>query len=131
METPLKSTLPPVPPLPAPRLTQSRPGVSLLQPLSRRGVGPGLILLVPQLQRPVLTIENGIPSPLVKWAEEGYVVVALDTAALQDQDQAKDLFLCAAKLISDSECCEPKDCIGLIGTVTLGRIHLLAVFADS
>ena len=118
METPQKSTLPPVPPLPAPRLTQPRPGVSLLQPLSRRGVGPGLILLVPQLQQPLLTIENGVPSPLVKWAEEGYVVVALDTAALQDHEQTKDLLLCAAKLISDSECCEPNHRIGLVGTVT-------------
>ena len=68
--------LPPLPPLPTPQLEQPLPSVSLLLPLSRRGTGPGLILLLPDLGQNILLIENGIPSPLVKWAEESYVVAA-------------------------------------------------------
>jgi carboxymethylenebutenolidase len=49
---------------------------TLVKPLTRRGYGPGMIILVPDDQRESpIEIENGIPSLRMKWAEEGYCVV--------------------------------------------------------
>ncbi|KAB8268090.1 LEA domain protein [Aspergillus minisclerotigenes] len=76
---------PPVP-LPAAQVESIRDGISLLPPLSRRGRGPGLILILPDghsgVNREALE-KNGTPPPLSKWAEEGYVVVEILTSALQ------------------------------------------------
>ncbi|KAF5853669.1 hypothetical protein GGP41_006456 [Bipolaris sorokiniana] len=67
-------------PLPVTSLTRLAPGVILSQPLSRKGSGPGLIVLVNQsgaTNDTTLRIENGVPSPLMKWGEESYTVVEL------------------------------------------------------
>lgn len=109
------TSLPPVPPLPTPRLDHPLPGVSLLLPLSRRGTGPGLILLLPDLERPILSIENGIPSPLVKWAEESYVVAAIDVSVLRSLAETEDLLRRVAQLLNQSSACDLKDRIGLVG----------------
>lgn len=84
-------------------------------PLSRRGHGPGLILLVPEgldLTGHSKTLD---PPPLQKWAEEGYAVAqilvsdGLDfKAALEDVRQA------LAKL----EECDSGECMGLICKLT-------------
>ncbi|CAJ0544607.1 Ff.00g037010.m01.CDS01 [Fusarium sp. VM40] len=66
-------------PLPAPELKVVRPGISLLPPLSRRGHGPGLVVLTPA-SGDVLEIKDGVPSVLVKWAEEGYTVVQIESS---------------------------------------------------
>ncbi|KAJ6151218.1 hypothetical protein N7470_007812 [Penicillium chermesinum] len=105
---------PPVPPLPKPHLEEPLPGVTLLQPLSRRGTGPGLVLLLPDLNRPPLSIENGVPSPLVKWAEESYVVAAINTSALQDPGQAKRLIAAVVQILNDNATCDLKDRVGLV-----------------
>ncbi|KAF0642663.1 hypothetical protein FPSE5266_05572 [Fusarium pseudograminearum] len=76
-------------PLPTPQLKAVRPGVSLLPPLSRRGHGPGLVVLTPT-SGDLLKIEDGVPSVLIKWAEEGYTVVQIDASALEDGD-SKDV----------------------------------------
>ncbi|KAF5672051.1 carboxymethylenebutenolidase [Fusarium heterosporum] len=69
---------------PAP-LPQAKPqaiaeGITLLPPLSRRGHGPGLIILSTDSERHLEIIE-GVPSALVKWAEEGYAVVEIQARA--------------------------------------------------
>ncbi|KAM6519002.1 hypothetical protein FALCPG4_012658 [Fusarium falciforme] len=74
-------TKPPAP-LPTPQLKDIRPGILLLPPLSRRGHGPGLILLAHSSADP-LRIDQGVPSELVKWAEEGYTVVKLEPNAFE------------------------------------------------
>ncbi|CZS80789.1 unnamed protein product [Fusarium graminearum] len=76
-------------PLPTPQLKAVRPGVSLLPPLSRRGHGPGLVVLAPS-SGDLLKIEDGVPSVLVKWAEEGYTVVQIDASAFKEGD-SKDV----------------------------------------
>ncbi|KAK7408354.1 hypothetical protein QQX98_009450 [Neonectria punicea] len=58
-----------------------QPGISLLAPLSRRGHGPGVILLAPD-SADQLSIKNGVPSASIKWAEEGFAVVEIQAAAL-------------------------------------------------
>ncbi|RGP65389.1 carboxymethylenebutenolidase [Fusarium sporotrichioides] len=70
-------------PIPIPQLKAVRPGVSLLPPLSRRGHGPGLVVLTPTSEH-LLKIEDGVPSVLIKWAEEGYTVVQIDASAFEN-----------------------------------------------
>ena len=51
------------------------PNLKLQTPLSRRGKGPGLVLVVDY--KSVVERQEGIldPPPLQKWAEEGFAVV--------------------------------------------------------
>ena len=84
-------------------------GVTLLRPLSRRGHGPGLIILAPNDDRasPV-EIEDGIPSLRMKWAEEGYCVVQIQPNASSSALKA------AVKALDGCSECEPKEKMGLI-----------------
>lgn len=102
----------PAPPLPSPELTEVMTGVSLLRPLSRRGKGPGIIILTSDYPDP-LAIREGVPSPLLKWAEEGYTVVEIQARALTTGKG--HLIKSAVETLEGCESCEPKDKIGLIG----------------
>lgn len=104
----------PAPPLPTAQIETLRPGVSVLPPLSRRGHGPGLIILTGASQNP-LAFYEGVPSPLVKWAEEGYTVVQLEPAAFEGRSSDEALKE-AATALAQSDKCEPKDRIALVGT---------------
>ncbi|KAJ3959077.1 hypothetical protein N0V92_004318 [Colletotrichum tropicale] len=97
-------------PLPQNHLEAVAEGISLLLPLSRRGTGPGLILLVPSLDK-ALAIEEGVPSLPVKWAEEGYTVAAIEQGALQGN--ALQALQAATTALKGSDKCEPKDVVGL------------------
>jgi carboxymethylenebutenolidase len=98
-------------PVPTIQLVELGPGISLLQPLSRRGHGPGLIILSPSSSSGGVAIEDGIPSPLMKWAEEGYTVVELRARAWAD---GHDHIGVALAGLSQSEKCEPKGQVGLV-----------------
>ncbi|KAJ5947153.1 hypothetical protein N7466_000168 [Penicillium verhagenii] len=108
------TSLPPVPPLPKPQLEQLLPGVSLVLPLSRRGTGPGLILVLPDLGRSILSIENGIPSPVIKWTEESYIVAAIDESVLESSEQGGELLVEVARTLNENPLCDIKDRVGLI-----------------
>ncbi|KAF2793436.1 hypothetical protein K505DRAFT_375359 [Melanomma pulvis-pyrius CBS 109.77] len=101
----------PPPPLPVEDLHELGPGVSLLAPLSRRGHGPGIILLVSDSDASTKIIE-GVPSHLVKWAEEGYTVVEIQQQALANG--AADVLKRSLDALKDNPKCEPKDRIGVI-----------------
>jgi carboxymethylenebutenolidase len=88
-------------------------GITLLPPLSHRGHGPGLILLVPD-SNSQLTITDGVPSAIIKWAEEGYTVVTLQASALKAESPASILGQSVAALTSCKQC-DTKDKIGLVG----------------
>lgn len=103
----------PPPPLPSQELTVIAPGVSLLQPLSRRGTGPGVIILTPDFEDS-LAIKDGVPAPLLKWAEEGYTVVEIQASALLTGKE-QDLIKSAIEAFDSCEKCEPKGNIGLVG----------------
>ena len=109
-------TKPPAP-LPTPQLETLQPGVSLLPPLLRKGdQGPGLIVLSldsDSSANPV-NISEGVPSPLLKWAEEGYTVVEIKHAALSGDKSALDVLIEAVAALSRCPKCEPKDKIGLV-----------------
>ncbi|PYH80561.1 LEA domain protein [Aspergillus uvarum CBS 121591] len=99
-------------PLPSINLTRLGPGFSFLLLLSRRGQGPGLILLVPNTDHS-LDIIDGVPSPLIKWAEEGYSVVELQEQALAGVS-GHDAFTIALDALAASKDCDNGK-IGLIG----------------
>ena len=99
--------------IPKPQPKTIQVGITLLPPLSRRGHGPGLILLVPD-SNAQLTITDGVPSAIIKWAEEGYTVVTLQASALKDESPESILRQSVAALTSCKEC-DTKDKIGLVG----------------
>ncbi|KAL2853793.1 hypothetical protein BJY01DRAFT_57432 [Aspergillus pseudoustus] len=107
------SSLPPISPLPKPNWIKLAEGLSLLQPLSRLGTGPGMIILTPDYPTDThLKIEYGVPSPLIKWAEESYTTVQIEDSTLDNN--AQDAFHKAVDAINGSKACEPKNCIGLV-----------------
>lgn len=99
----------PPPPLPRAELTEVVPGVSLLRPLSRRGTGPGVVLLTPDFPDS-LAIKDGVPAPMLKWAEEGYTVVEVQAKALNN-----NIIKSALDALHGCEKCDPKDKVGLVG----------------
>lgn len=64
-----------------------------------------------------LAITDGVPSPLVKWAEEGYTIVEIKTEALKSGDG--DAIRSAIEILYGCDVCEPKDKIGLTGECCL------------
>lgn len=98
-------------PLPSAALVQLTPNVILQPPLTRRGHGPGLILLVPSTISE-LKSESLDPKPLQKWAEEGYAVVEI-TQSEADFDFARDLKSGLEALVALPECDETEK-VGII-----------------
>ncbi|KAK2593431.1 hypothetical protein QQS21_008882 [Conoideocrella luteorostrata] len=101
----------PPPPLPSPQLVKLLSGTHILKPLSRRGEGPGIILLTADYPDQ-LTITNGVPSPILKWAEEGYVVTEIPSSALK---KAADQALYEAiEVIKQCDKCTSSSKVGLV-----------------
>lgn len=61
---------------------QIAPHITLQEPLSRRGRGPGLILVLDHYANVQRNEENLDPEPLRKWAEEGFVVLQVSMERL-------------------------------------------------
>ncbi|WXC63245.1 hypothetical protein SNK03_009062 [Fusarium graminearum] len=100
---------------PAP-LPQAKPqtvaeGITLLPPLSRLGHGPGLVILHPDSDKH-LDIIDGVPSALVKWAEEGYAVVEVQAKAFKTD--AGDVLKSALQALRSYDGFVKDDKIGLI-----------------
>lgn len=104
----------PPPPLPKVELKQLDLGVSILSPLVRRGNGPPLIVLSADNDDST-TIVEGVPSLLIKWAEEGYTVVEIQLQALAKD--AASILKRSIEALRDHPKCEPKEKIGLVGTI--------------
>lgn len=87
--------------------------MSQLLPLSRKGSGPGLIILTPGSESPSddIVIKNGIPSPLVKWAEESYTVVQIQSSGLKSNPSV------VAEAIEALKTCEAVEGNGKYGLV--------------
>lgn len=110
--------------LPTPHLVELGPGLSLLRPLSRCGHGPGLIVLTSDCGPGGLALEAGVPSPLMKWAEEGYTVVEVRAKAWTG---AQEPIARALAELAHCESCQPKEQVGLVGKSPssdfCGRFH--------
>lgn len=100
--------------LPQPNPQEIRPGLALQTPLLRsRENGPGIITLVPDVVDKTRTHLEGVPSLLIKWAEEGYVVAEIQASALTADQEVLQHAVAALKRC---ERCEGTDRIGLVGT---------------
>ncbi|KAK7545554.1 hypothetical protein IWX49DRAFT_339184 [Phyllosticta citricarpa] len=75
-------------PIPSAKPTQPHPGITLHAPLTRRGYGPGLLLLVDTVLPLAPSDKNLDPPPLVKWAEEGFCVAQVVVDASQGERTA-------------------------------------------
>jgi carboxymethylenebutenolidase len=106
----------PPPPLPTTQSTEIKPGLSVVLPLSRRGHGPGLIVLVPDTEQS-LAIVDGVPSQTIKWAEEGYAVVEVQRHALIMG--AEEVVTSAIQALEICEKCDTTDKVGLIGNIQI------------
>ena len=103
---------PPTTQRPAATPIQVTPDITIQPPLSRRGAGPGLILVVSAVLDLGGHDKTLDPPPLQKWAEEGYAVaqILVDDRALSIAEQ---LSIAAAELEKLPGCLG--DRFGLIG----------------
>ncbi|KAF5515065.1 hypothetical protein CGCF413_v000388 [Colletotrichum fructicola] len=100
-------------PLPQARPQQLREGITLLPPLSRRGHGPGLIILQQDSSKH-LDIIDGVPSALVKWAEEGYVVVGIQAQAISHGGDVPEVMRYALEAMQSCDKLESQSRSGII-----------------
>ncbi|KAF2722922.1 NTF2-like protein [Polychaeton citri CBS 116435] len=101
-------------------------GVSIQPPLSRRGVGPGLILILDEsldLRKSTKTLD---PPPLQKWAEEGYAVAQISSSATDFEKRFNE----ASYQLKDLETCESMSGFGLISYLEHVSEHLPSFFHD-
>lgn len=75
--------------LPDAPLKELGPGIKLQPPLSRRGHGPGIIVVLPSRLSLRPHAKVGLktpldPDPVQKWAEEGFAVVGVQLSANSD-----------------------------------------------
>lgn len=101
----------PPPPLPAVEFCQLEPGLTILSPLVRRGTGPPLIILAPN-NNDAEKIVEGVPSHLIKWAEEGFTVAEIQQQVLEED--AAGALRRSIEAIRENPKCEPKEKIGLV-----------------
>ena len=95
------------------------PGLMLQPPLTRRGHGPGLILVIPEGLDVGPSEKTLDPPPLQKWAEEGFVVAQV---TIPDGDQAP-----IRRQLSDATE-QIRRCDGFDGTEKFG---LICVFYEN
>ncbi|SPJ74476.1 related to dienelactone hydrolase and related enzymes [Fusarium torulosum] len=113
--------------LPSIKLEVLRPGLSLLWPLSRRGHSPGLIILSTTREDPV-AFYDGIPSSMVKWADEGYAVVQIEVAGFEGEE-SEVVLREAIETLRQCEKCELNDKIGLVAPAV--EIVTSVLYADA
>ncbi|KAF2200205.1 hypothetical protein GQ43DRAFT_441800 [Delitschia confertaspora ATCC 74209] len=111
-------------------------------PLSRRGTGPGLVLLVhgasPQSSNWEKTLD---PPPVQKWAEEGFAVVELRQVTIEDAEEdgftaVESALQQAVSNLMDCKNCEINGkegegvgfiCRSFLRIICLGRVFGVAV----
>ncbi|KHN94941.1 carboxymethylenebutenolidase [Metarhizium album ARSEF 1941] len=104
------------PPPPSAPPEQLSPRAVLQPPLSRRGAGPGLILLLPDETEPSRRRQKPLdPDPVQKWAEEGFAVVAITGPPSPAHDIAD-----AVEALKKHAAVDAKDKIGI---VSYGPLH--------
>ena len=97
-------------PLRAPSPQSIAQGVTLVEPITRKGQGPGLIVLVNHISAG-LWIDNDVPSPMQKWAEEGYTVVELTPSSIKNTN----IISTAVEALKANSKCQPSNTIGIVG----------------
>lgn len=83
----------------------------LFPPLTRRGIGPGMVIVLPDDHSSQPTRGNEAPAPAFKWAEEGYTVIEILESALKRENVLR----LAVEALVRHDKCTPNDMIGLVG----------------
>lgn len=86
-------------------------GITFILPWSRQGSGPGLIVLI-EAQASGASLEGGVPSPILKWAEESYCVLQITEKAFEDK--SINAFEKARLCLQDQKQCETAYGYGLV-----------------
>lgn len=101
-------------PLPSAAKVALSTHITLQPPLSRRGSGPGIVLLIPKDFQKSDEVHSLDPLPLQKWAEEGYAVVEIQIENGRSLEQ--DVQQALTALIALPECSN-KSKFGIISTL--------------
>jgi carboxymethylenebutenolidase len=100
--------------LPSAPLVTLAPDIVLQPPLSRRGHGPGLLIILPTVYEECKGKNETLdPDPLQKWAEEGYAVVRIITSG--DRHELSSSFKRGLDALVALEECDEKENFGVIG----------------
>ncbi|KAI2634840.1 hypothetical protein GGS26DRAFT_526444 [Hypomontagnella submonticulosa] len=108
----------------------SNSNLTVAPPLSRRGHGPGLLLLVDaelDLRKHEKTLD---PPPLHKWAEEGFAVAQLRIAK-SESGQIRDGLRSALSELARLPTCDQVDKIGIIIYMSTVEHALLEIIEES
>ncbi|KAL5121324.1 hypothetical protein ACEQ8H_000792 [Pleosporales sp. CAS-2024a] len=89
------------------------PQITLQAPLSRRGKGPGLVLVLDASAHIEKSEEHLDPPPLQKWAEEGFAVVQLIVPG-KAEDGGEFPLKKALEILKGCDACEFEKGVGLI-----------------
>jgi carboxymethylenebutenolidase len=109
--------------LPSSPLISLSPNTVLQPPLTRRGNGPGLILLLPSpdsLNAAERAVKSLDPGPVQKWAEEGFAVVGVTSGG--DWSVRSTLNKALDALVARNEV-DTKDKVGIIGMGPIFPAH--------
>ncbi|KAH9879285.1 hypothetical protein J1614_002724 [Plenodomus biglobosus] len=93
------------------------PTLTLQAPLSRRGRGPGLVLVLDHYAQVQPSEKHLDPEPLKKWAEEGFAVVQLLVPG-KVEDGGEFPLQKALDLLKECEGCEFEEGVGLISYIS-------------
>ncbi|OAL56013.1 NTF2-like protein [Pyrenochaeta sp. DS3sAY3a] len=104
-------------PLSYPAPQQVSPHVTLQRPLSRRGRGPGLILVLDHYASTAKSEKHLDPEPLQKWAEEGFAVVELLVPG-NAEDGGEFPLQKALDLLKGCEECDMSNGVGMISYIS-------------
>jgi carboxymethylenebutenolidase len=114
-------------PLPSAPSVSLSPNVILQPPLSRRGIGPGVILVLPDhVDLSSGTTKPLDPEPVTKWAEEGFAVVGVTATGSISIDQVLQQGLDALQALDQVDI---KDRFAVIGASTIFlRLNMTCLF---
>lgn len=93
--------------------------IQILPPLTRKDVGPGMLILVDKTLPLQPSRDTLDPPPMQKWAEEGFTVLQIQLEDNCDSLKFEEILEKALKSLRGHEKCQPKDKIGLISTIFL------------
>lgn len=120
-EVALPESTPPAPRVyPKPQIISEQ--ITLQAPLSRRGKGPGLVLVIDHYAKVEKSEKHLDPPPLQKWAEEGFAVVQLLLPG-KVEDGGEFPLKKALKLLEGCEGCEFERGVGLICKLRIVSIN--------
>lgn len=115
-------------PLPSAPVVALAPNASLQPPLSRRGHGPGIVILDPGYELPSLPsaeppAETIDPPPQYKWAEEGYAVARVSFPKVTESGSwdVRTGLGKAIEALKELKECDVKDRFALLG-MSLGGL---------